>query len=144
MCIRDRYQRRVRGPHPRLAMAKGKSSSARDDHVTREFTINLHKRLHSSTFKKRAPRAVRAIKKFATQMLGTSDVRIHPQLNKAVWSKGVKNVPHRLRVRCERRRNEDEDAKEKLFTIVTHVVVDPLDKKHGFATLQTTCGDSAN
>merc|ERR1719399_2455252 len=104
-------------------MAKGQKS-ARDQHITREFTINLHKRLHSSTFKKRAPRAIRAIKKFATQMLGTSDVRVHPQLNKAVWAKGVKNVPHRLRVRCERRRNDDEDSKEKLYTIVTHVMVD--------------------
>merc|ERR1712196_338257 len=107
-----------------IAMAKGKSSSARKDLVIREFTINMHKRLHSTTFKKRAPRAIRAIKKFATQMLGTSDVRVHPQLNKAVWARGIKNVPHRLRVRCERRRNED--AKEKLFTIVTHVIVDPL------------------
>ena len=61
-----------------------------------------------STFKKRAPRAVRAIRKFATEMMGTSDVRVHPQLNKAVWSKGVKNVPCRIRVRCERRRNDDE------------------------------------
>merc|ERR1712124_74287 len=115
-----------------------KAKSVRTDCVTREYTVNLHKRLHGSTFKKRAPRAIRAIKKFATQMLGTSDVRVHPQLNKAVWAKGIKNVPHRLRVRCERRRNEDEDAKEKLFTIVTHVIVDPLAPKHGFAALQTT------
>merc|ERR1711924_542521 len=71
-----------------------------------------------------APRAVRAIRKFATTMMGTNDVRVHPQLNKAVWCKGVKNVPHRIRVRCERRRNDDEDAKEKLYTIVTHVMVD--------------------
>merc|ERR1712125_86398 len=120
-----------------------KAKSVRTDCVTREYTVNLHKRLHSSTFKKRAPRAIRAIKKFAIQMLGTSDVRIHPQLNKAVWAKGIKNVPHRLRVRCERRRNEDEDAKEKLFTIVTHVIVDPLAPKHGFAALQTTSGESA-
>merc|ERR1712072_275195 len=125
-----------------IAMAKGKSNTARADHVTREFTINMHKRLHGSTFKKRAPRAIRAIKKFATQMLGTSDVRVHPQLNKAVWAKGIKNIPHRLRVRCERRRNEDEDAKEKLFTIVTHVIVDPLDAKHGFAGLTTTAGEN--
>eukprot|EP00656_Telonema_subtile_P021642 TRINITY_DN2266_c0_g1_i3.p2 TRINITY_DN2266_c0_g1~~TRINITY_DN2266_c0_g1_i3.p2 ORF type:complete len:141 (+),score=39.99 TRINITY_DN2266_c0_g1_i3:131-553(+) len=138
MCIRDRYQRRVR-ENKTIAMAKGKT--ARADHVTREFTINLHKRLHSTTFKKRAPRAIRAIKKFATQMLGTTDVRVHPQLNKAVWAKGIKNVPHRVRVRCERRRNEDEDAKEKLFTIVTHVIVDPLAPKHGF-TLTTTAGES--
>merc|ERR1711959_523283 len=123
-----------------IAMAKGKSN-ARSDLMTREFTINMHKRLHSSTFKKRAPRAIRAIKKFATQMLGTSDVRIHPQLNKAVWSKGIKNIPHRLRVRCERRRNEDEDAKEKLFTIVTHVIVDSMQPKHGFANLQTISGE---
>merc|ERR1712075_2069 len=112
------------GQNQDIAMAKGKSN-ARSDLMTRESTINMHKRLHSSTFKKRAPRAIRAIKKFATQMLGTSDVRIHPQLNKAVWAKGIKHIPHRLRVRCERRRNEDEDAKEKLFTIVTHVIVDP-------------------
>merc|ERR1712167_132770 len=129
------------GEEESIAMAKGKSNAVRD-HVVREFTINMHKRLHGSTFKKRAPRAIRAIKKFATQMLGTSDVRVHPQLNKAVWAKGIKNVPHRLRVRCERRRNEDEDAKEKLFTIVTHVIVDPLDRKHGFAGLTTTAGEN--
>merc|ERR1712164_49271 len=121
-----------------LAMAKGKSSSARQDLITREFTINMHKRLHSSTFKKRAPRAIRAIKKFATQMLGTSDVRVHPQLNKAVWGKCIKNVPHRLRVRCERRRNEDEDAKEKLYTIVTHLPVDTTAPKKGFRNQITT------
>merc|ERR1712110_1350708 len=124
-----------------IAMAKGKSTSVRSDLMTREFTINMHKRLHGSTFKKRAPRAIRAIKKFATQMLGTSDVRVHPQLNKAVWAKGIKNVPHRLRVRCERRRNEDEDAKEKLFTIVTRVIVDPTQPKHGFAGLKTLSGE---
>merc|ERR1712138_169531 len=109
-----------------------KTKSVRQECVTREYTINLHKRLHSSTFKKRAPRAIRAIRKFATQMMGTCDVRVHPQLNKAVWGKGVKNVPHRIRVRCERRRNDDEDAKEKLYTIVTHLPVDTTAPKKGF------------
>merc|ERR1711871_416226 len=118
--------------------AKKATKSVRQEVVTREYTINLHKRLHSSTFKKRAPRAVRAIRKFATEMMGTSDVRVHPQLNKAVWSKGVKNVPHRIRVRCERRRNDDEDSKEKLYTIVTHVMVDITAPKKGFRSLQTT------
>merc|ERR1711937_1134051 len=114
-----------------------KTKSVRQECVTREYTVNLHKRLHSSTFKKRAPRAVRAIRKFATEMMGTSDVRVHPQLNKAVWSKGVKNVPHRIRVRCERRRNDDEDAKEKLYTIVTHVMVDTTAPKKGFRNTLT-------
>merc|ERR1712178_604051 len=117
--------------------AKKATKSVRQEVVTREYTINLHKRLHSSTFKKRAPRAVRAIRKFATDMMGTSDVRVHPQLNKAVWNKGVKNVPPRIRVRCERRRNDDEDAKEKLYTIVTHVMVDTTAPKKGFRSLLT-------
>merc|ERR1711939_568637 len=115
-----------------------KAKSVRADCVTREYTINLHKRLHSSTFKKRAPRAIRAIRKFATEMMGTADVRVHPQLNKAVWGKGVKNVPHRIRVRCGRRRNDDEDAKEKLYTIVTHLPVDTTAPKKGFRNQITT------
>merc|ERR1712017_66603 len=118
--------------------AKKATKSVRQEVVTREYTINLHKRLHSSTFKKRAPRAVRAIRKFATVMMGTEDVRVHPQLNKAVWGKGVKNVPHRIRVRCERRRNDDENAKEKLYTIVTHLPVDTTAPKKGFRNQITT------
>merc|ERR1712226_561038 len=84
-----------------------KAKSVRTDCVTREYTVNLHKRLHSSTFKKRAPRAIRAIRKFATQMMGTEDVRVHPQLNKAVWGKGEKRPspdPCALREASQRRR----------------------------------------
>merc|ERR1711990_814893 len=124
--------------HFQSMSAKKATKSVRQEVVTREYTINLHKRLHSSTFKKRAPRAVRAIRKFATVMMGTEDVRVHPQLNKAVWGKGVKNVPHRIRVRCERRRNDDEDAKEKLYTIVTHAMVDTTAPKKGFRNQITT------
>merc|ERR1711990_18754 len=127
-----------RASHGAVYIMSKKAKSVRSDCVTREYTINLHKRLHSSTFKKRAPRAIRAIRKFATEMMGTQDVRVHPQLNKAVWGKGVKNVPHRIRVRCERRRNDDEDAKEKLYTIVTHLPVDTAQPKKGFRSLLTT------
>ena len=50
-------------------MVKGSRSA---DLVTRDYTINLHKRLHGITFKKKAPRAIREIKKFAMQMMKTS------------------------------------------------------------------------
>ena len=33
--------------------------------VTRDYTVNLHKRLYGIQFKKRAPRAIREIRKFA-------------------------------------------------------------------------------
>ena len=54
---------------------------------------------------------------------GTRDVRLDPQLNKKVWENGVKGVPFRLRVRISRKRNDEEDAKEKLYSYVQAVNV---------------------
>jgi len=53
----------------------------------------------------------------------TADVRLDVKLNKFIWSKGIRNIPRRVRVRLARLRNEDEDAKEKMYTLVTHVPV---------------------
>ncbi len=39
--------------------------------VTRDYSINLHKRLHKIQFKKRAPRAVREIRRFAQKEMFT-------------------------------------------------------------------------
>nr|ALS04237.1 60S ribosomal protein L31 [Acartia pacifica]ALS04238.1 60S ribosomal protein L31 [Acartia pacifica]ALS04239.1 60S ribosomal protein L31 [Acartia pacifica]ALS04241.1 60S ribosomal protein L31 [Acartia pacifica]ALS04242.1 60S ribosomal protein L31 [Acartia pacifica] len=108
-------------------------NSAINEVVTREYTINLHKRLHGIGFKYRAPRAVKEIKKFAEKQMGTKDVRIDTRLNKAIWAQGVRGVPFRMRVRLARMRNEDEDSANKLYTLVTHVNV----PKNGFKGLQT-------
>ncbi|OQR99108.1 60S ribosomal protein L31 [Achlya hypogyna] len=93
------------------------------DVISRDYTINLHKRLHGATFKKKAPKAVREIKAFAQKAMKTSDVRIDAKLNKFIWSQGVRNIPYRVRVRLSRKRNDDENAKEKLYTLVQHVQV---------------------
>lgn len=37
--------------------------------ITRDYTINLHKRLHKQTFKRRAPRAISEIVKFGNLLL---------------------------------------------------------------------------
>ncbi|KAF7845995.1 hypothetical protein BT93_L5682 [Corymbia citriodora subsp. variegata] len=100
-----------------------KSRSAISDVVAREYTIHLHKRVHGIAFKKRAPRAIKEIKKFATIAMGTNDVRLDPQLNKKVWESGIKGVPFRLRVRISRKRNDEEGAKEKLYSYVQAVNV---------------------
>jgi len=92
--------------------------------VTRDYTINLHKRLHKTAFKKKAPKAIKEITAFARNAMGTTDVRIDSNLNKFVWSKGVRNVPVRVRVRMARKRNEDEEAKEKMYTHVSHIAVE--------------------
>lgn len=107
------------------------------------------------SFKKRAPRAIKEIRAFATQAMvcalilsslppalswmakfrvrirgmltctsqGTNDVRLDPQLNKKVWESGIKGVPFRLRVRISRKRNDEEGAKEKLYSYVQAVNV---------------------
>lgn len=55
---------------------------------------------------------------------GTQDVRIDTKLNKFIWSRGIRFLPSRVRVRITRQRNEDEDAKEKMYSVVQHVPVE--------------------
>merc|ERR1711879_275303 len=109
--ISDTTEQEIAAMAPR---AEKKSKSTMMEVVTREYTINLHKRLHGIGFKYRAPRAIKEVKKFAEKQMGTSDVRIDTRLNKHLWSQGVKNVPFRVRVRLARLRNEDEDSVQTL------------------------------
>merc|ERR1719152_780868 len=113
-------------------MAKGtKTARKAQEPCSRDYTIHLHKYLHKMQFKKRAPRAIREIRKFAEKVMKTKDVRVDTKLNKFIWNKGIRNVPRRVRVRMSRKRNEDEDAKEKMYTLVQHVPVE------SFKNLQT-------
>ena len=111
---------------------------ASSDIVTRDYTIHMSKRLYGVTFKNRAPRAVREVKKFAEKAMKTKlvylyisiffyymliidsynrDVRIDTSLNKYIWSLGIRNPPKRIRVRLSRKRNEDEEANEKVIIL---------------------------
>ena len=63
--------------------------------------------------------------------MNTKEVKIGVKLNQYVWSKGVKHVPTKVRVTITRKRNEDEEAKEDLFSYVEVVEVD------SFSALQT-------
>jgi hypothetical protein len=56
--------------------------------------------------------------------MGTEDVRVDSKLNKFLWSQGIKAVPGRVRVRLARKRNDDEEAAEKLYTLCMHVPVE--------------------
>jgi len=92
-----------------------------------EYRIN-HLLFLYSTFKDRAPKAVKQIKLFAQKTMGTRDVRIDNKLNTFLWGQGIKNVPHRVRVVLSRKRNEDENAEEKLYTLASLVVVKSFKK----------------
>ncbi|KAJ1703163.1 hypothetical protein LUZ63_002942 [Rhynchospora breviuscula] len=112
---------------------KGSKGARKEEVVTREYTINLHKRLHGCTFKKKAPKAVKEIRKFAQKAMGTTDVRVDVKLNKQIWSQGVRSVPRRIRVRISRKRNDEEDAKEELYSLVTVAEV-PAEGLKGLGT----------
>eukprot|EP00445_Apocalathium_hangoei_P002185 CAMPEP_0203866490 /NCGR_PEP_ID=MMETSP0359-20131031/15982_1 /ASSEMBLY_ACC=CAM_ASM_000338 /TAXON_ID=268821 /ORGANISM="Scrippsiella Hangoei, Strain SHTV-5" /LENGTH=199 /DNA_ID=CAMNT_0050784599 /DNA_START=59 /DNA_END=655 /DNA_ORIENTATION=+ len=114
-----------------MAKIVKKSGRKGQEPVTRDYTIHLHKLLQKIQFKKRASRAIREIRKFAARAMTSKDIRIDTKLNKFVWSNGIRNVPTRVRVRLSRKRNEDEEAKEKMFTLVQHVPVE------SFKNLQT-------
>ena len=45
---------------------------------------------------------MKSVVQFAQKAMGTSDVRLDPKLNQALWAQGIKSVPHRIRVRLER------------------------------------------
>ncbi|KAJ5303606.1 hypothetical protein N7476_010405 [Penicillium atrosanguineum] len=113
----------VADPNKMSNVNSGKQRSAIADVVSREYTINLHKRVHGVSFKKRAPRAIKEIRAFAEQAMGTKDVRVDPALNKKVWEAGIKGVPFRIRVRISRKRNDEEGAKERLYSHVQAVNV---------------------
>ena len=121
----------------------GKTRSALQDVVTREYTIHLHKLVHGRSFKKRAPHAVKSVIAFAQKAMGTTDVRIDPRLNQQLWERGIKSPPRRIRVKLERawslliqrmhalmglgvigKRNDEENAKEKLYTYASFVPVE--------------------
>ena len=54
------------------------------------FVVCLFVCFFFSGFKRRAPRAIKAIKKFAYKQMKTPDVRIDTKLNKAVWARGIR------------------------------------------------------
>ena len=86
-----------------------------------DTTINVHKLAHRTQFKKKAPKAVKAIKQWVAKLMRTTDVRVDPKLNQFIWSQGVRNLPHRVRVRISRKKNEEEGAQGEYYSLVQHV-----------------------
>ncbi|CAK7298225.1 60S ribosomal protein L31 [Vulpes lagopus] len=76
-----------------------------------------------SEFQEACPWALKEIQKFPMKEIGTPDVHIDTRLNKAVWAKGIKNVPYRIHVWSSRKCNKNEDSPNKLYTLVTHISV---------------------
>ena len=98
---------------------KGKGEKKELQALSRRIKVNLHKQLHGVQFKKKAPCAVKVIKELVKRNKLTKDVRIGPELNKEIWKNGVRNLPTRVEIIMERKKNEDEEeGQEKMYTLV--------------------------
>ena len=98
---------------------KGKGEKKELQALSRRIKVNLHKQLHGVQFKKKAPCAVKVIKELVKRNMLTKDVRIDPELNKEIWKNGVRNLPTRIEIIMERKKNEDEEeGQEKMYTLV--------------------------
>ena len=87
--------------------------------LSRRVRVNLHKLVHGVQFKKKAPKSVRLIKELVKKTMLTKDVRIDPELNKELWKNGIRNLPNRIEIIMERKKNEDEEeGQEKMYTLV--------------------------
>ena len=78
------------------------------------------------------PQALQEIRKIASKEVGNPGVHVDTRLSKAVWTKGIRNVPYGICVWLSRKCNEDEDSPNKLYIVVTCVPVTT------FKNLQTT------
>jgi large subunit ribosomal protein L31e len=67
--------------------------------IERIYTIPLRK-AKSVPRNRRAARAIREVKEFLSKHMKSSEVWIDSSLNEAIWSKGIRNIPSRIRVRA--------------------------------------------
>merc|ERR1711943_160687 len=127
-------------PPPTHSRMPKSGKAASNAPVRREMTFHLNKKLHKIAHKRRAKRAISEIRQFVAKQMKTKDVRIDDELNKYVWSCGVKNIPTRVRLMLERKRNESEDAAEQMYTLATVVKTDRAKWRHMGTTILAPSG----
>lgn len=63
--------------------------------------------------------------------MGTEKVLINPSLNIGLWERGIRHVPHKLRLRITRKAGDGEDSSEQF---VSEVEMVPVDSFNGLVT----------
>jgi len=70
--------------------------------VEREYIIPLRKEFQKTPKYKRAKKAVTAIKEFLSKHMKSENVKLGKYLNLKVWEHGMKNPPHKVKVKVEK------------------------------------------
>ena len=94
-------------------MAKKEAKKERKIVLERTYIIPLRKKFRRAPNYKRTPRAVKAVREFALRHMKGKRISIGKYLNNMLWSRGMKNPPHKVKVDCTR--DEDGIVKVELF-----------------------------
>jgi len=92
--------------------------------LTRVVTFNVHRALKGYHGKQKAPRAIRELKKMAFKEMGTPKVLVKSTLNIALWQKGIRHVPHKMRIKITRKYDEDEKNSGEMISELEFVPVE--------------------
>lgn len=97
-------------------------STALRENKTIELTVNLKKLTHNVSWKYKAPFAIRNLKRLVQKIFHSKEeVLIAPDLNKAVWVRGMRHTPKKVRVRVERV-PDNKDASKCVFKVSLVIV----------------------
>ncbi|MCA9488036.1 MAG: 60S ribosomal protein L31 [Nanoarchaeota archaeon] len=84
-------------------MAEKKTTKS--EKVEREYVIPLREKCRSVPRYKKTPKAVKTVKQFLVRHMQIRDrdlnkIKIDPLLNEMLWFKGIKNPPHKIKVKA--------------------------------------------
>ncbi|WP_456482369.1 50S ribosomal protein L31e [Methanopyrus sp.] len=65
----------------------------------RVYTVPLRE-ARKAPLKKRAPRAVKALRQFIERHMKAEEVKIGNDVNEKIWERGIKKPPSKIRVRA--------------------------------------------
>ena len=69
-----------------------------------EMTVNLKKLARKGSWKHKAPKCISYLRKFVRNQFSSEDeVLISPEINKYIWTNGIKNIPNKMRIKIEKR-----------------------------------------
>ena len=70
--------------------------------LEREYTIPLRKEFQKAPKYKRAKKTIKALKEFLAKHMKSDNIKLGKYLNLKVWEHGIKNPPHKVKVKVEK------------------------------------------
>jgi len=88
-----------------MANKKTEKSEKKENKVEREYVIPLREKCRIAPRYKKTPKAIKTIKEFLAKHMKIYDrdlkkIRLDKYLNEFLWARGIKNPPHKIKVKA--------------------------------------------